>query len=142
MWDKHVTLGAPGVGLIPLLQDYYAVARVSVRKAHPEVCLRRRCPLAYLHRAPEPAKDGQKGHPILRRCPVPKSTLPPPYPPLLPSGGRWGGLNAPISMFPLPMGREQPSRKVKSELQAMYPLLESLPIREPPSRHYPSVGLR
>ena len=37
LWLKHVTLGSPGLGLIPLLQDYYAVPRVSVRKVHPVI---------------------------------------------------------------------------------------------------------
>ena len=33
LWDKHVTLGELGVGLIPLLQDWF-----SVIKVYPEVC--------------------------------------------------------------------------------------------------------
>ena len=38
LWDKYVTLGALGMGFIPILQDYYAFPSVSVRKVHPEVC--------------------------------------------------------------------------------------------------------
>ena len=36
-WHKHVTLGAPGVGSVPFLQDNYCVLRVAVRKLKPEV---------------------------------------------------------------------------------------------------------
>ena len=36
--SKYVTLGALGVVFIPLLQDDYAVPRVSVGKVYPEVC--------------------------------------------------------------------------------------------------------
>ena len=38
LWDKHVTLGALGMGFIPILQDDYAVPRVLVGKVNPEVC--------------------------------------------------------------------------------------------------------
>ena len=64
----------------------------------------------------------------------------PPPPP--PRGGRWGGLAAPNSMFPLQMVRERSVRKVDSALRVMYPLSESLLIRESPLHHFPSVGLR
>ena len=37
LWNKHATLGAPGLGLISLLQDEYAVPRVLVGKVFPEV---------------------------------------------------------------------------------------------------------
>ena len=37
MWDKHITLGSPGVGLIPLLQDYYAVREDAVPQNPPQV---------------------------------------------------------------------------------------------------------
>ena len=65
MWKNNVTLGAPGVGLITLPYDYYAVPRVLVGKVHQEVCPQGCRPLAPLHRAPKPGKDGRKGHPIL-----------------------------------------------------------------------------
>ena len=39
LWYKPVTIGAPGVGVIPFLQEYYAIPRVSVSRVHPEVCL-------------------------------------------------------------------------------------------------------
>ena len=73
LWDKHVTPGAPGVGFIPLLQVYYTVPRVSVRKLHQDLYQLGRFPSASLHRAPKLGKDVWKGHPILRWCPVPVS---------------------------------------------------------------------
>ena len=39
MCDKYVTLGSPGVVLITLLQDYYAVPRLSVIKVYHWDCL-------------------------------------------------------------------------------------------------------
>ena len=51
--------------------------------------------------------------------------LPPPPPG---EDQRWGGLAAPTSVLPMPMGREQPGRKIDSALRAMYPLSDSLPI--------------
>ena len=36
LWHKHVTLEAPGMRLIPLLQDYYDVPRVSGEESEPE----------------------------------------------------------------------------------------------------------
>ena len=35
LWYKHVTLEAPGVCLIPLLQDYYDFPRVSGEESAP-----------------------------------------------------------------------------------------------------------
>ena len=37
MQQKHVTLGAPGVRLVTLLQDHYCVPIMAVRKVNPEV---------------------------------------------------------------------------------------------------------
>ena len=65
LWGKYVTLGAPGVGLILFLQDYYSVPRVLVRKVHPEVRPLVHFPSASLHREPQLGKYSQKGHPIL-----------------------------------------------------------------------------
>ena len=138
LWDKHVTLGAPGVGLIPLLQDYYAVPRVSVRKLHPEVCLWVCCPLASLHREPQSRKDGQKGHPTALVSRNYLNFLPPPHP----RGERLGVLSTPNSMLLLLMVCKWPGRKVESALRAMYSLSESLPIWESLYRHSSSVGIR
>ena len=57
LWDKHVTMGALGVKLIYLFQDYYSVPSVSVCKVYQEVFLREHCPSAYLHREPHLGKD-------------------------------------------------------------------------------------
>ena len=37
MGHKHVTLGAPGVRLVTLLQDQICVPKMAVRKFNPEV---------------------------------------------------------------------------------------------------------
>ena len=115
--NKYVTLGAPGVGLIPLLRYYYAAPRVSVVKVYPEVFPWGRCPLSSLHRSPQSGKYIRKWHSILCWCPVLIPTPPPPR------GGRWGGLSVPNC-------RKQPGLQVDSTLMAMDPLVESLPIGE------------
>ena len=112
VWVKHVTLGGPGVGLIPLLQDYYAVPRVLVSKLYLEVCTWGLCTLEYLHREPQSGKDGRKGQPMPSWCPIPISTPPP-------LGQRWGFLAAPNYVLLLPMGREKLDLKVDSALREM-----------------------
>ena len=37
LWENNVTLGEPGVGLIPLIQDYYSVLGVLLGKVHLEI---------------------------------------------------------------------------------------------------------
>ena len=54
VWHKHVTLGAPGVWLVPLLQDHYCVLHLVVRKVNPEVGPILSPSQAHLYRAPEP----------------------------------------------------------------------------------------
>ena len=56
--------------------------------------------------------------------------------------GQWGDLDAPNSMLSLSMGCKRPDRQVDSTLRAVDSLEESIPIRESPYHHLPSVGLR
>ena len=130
---------ALGVWLIALVQYYYAVPRLLVKK----------CTCMFSHEDAVPwhtstrhlkcARIIRKVHPILRWCPVPNYTFPLPPPP---RWRRWVGLAALNSMLPLAMGCEQSERKFNSALRAMYPLLYTLPIRESPPRHFSSVCLR
>ena len=105
------------MGLIPPLQDYYAVPTVSVIKVHPEVFCEDAVPqhpsTGNLNRS------SMSGKYALYCDGVPSLTLPSPSSPSPPWWGRWGGLSAPDFILTLEMVREQYGRKANSALQEM-----------------------
>ena len=61
---KNVTLGAPGVHVLSLLQDHYCVPCVAVCKVNPEVGPIDKPSQEHLYRAPEPHQRFWDGYPV------------------------------------------------------------------------------
>ena len=71
MWYKHVTLEAPGLGLIPLLQDYYYVPRVSGEEIAPGVLSVRTLSLGILPQGTSTGQGWKKKKPYTELVPRP-----------------------------------------------------------------------
>ena len=125
---KHVTLGAPGVRSVTLLQYHDCVPRMAVHKVKPGVGPILSPTQAPLYRAPDPHQMFWERDPVI----------------LVLLRGGWGGPSlVPLNHYVLDLKvyQHQPRRNLNYILRSLYPTLMYLPKgwpcpRNPPLTHF------